>query len=204
MVCSGATVCSSGGELRVFEGLVHATARMYAAQVRREEEDLEQELRVRVWRAVATYDETRSSLSLERYVFQAITNKIKDFKRDAAREAQRREDSGMTLLHIEDIKVRWHSRNETQQEVFDGLFHFASHDDVYGEVDEGEFVLPATVTAREADVLVLLMAGLNKRQVSDRLALTRGEVERSVASLRTKLADWAPGNSSHVVTLAAA
>jgi DNA-directed RNA polymerase specialized sigma24 family protein len=171
---------------------------MFAAQVRREEEDLAQELRVRVWRAVVTYDATKSPLSLERYVFQAVANKVKDFKRDAAREARRREDSGMTLLHIEDIRLRWHSRNETQQEVFDGFFHFVSHDEVYGEVDEGAFTLPATVTEREADVLLLLMMGLSKRQASERLVLSRADVDRSVTGLRDKLADWKPDSSRSV------
>jgi RNA polymerase sigma factor (sigma-70 family) len=171
---------------------------MFAAQVRREEEDLAQELRVRVWRAVATYDATKSPLSLERYVFQAITNKIKDFKRDAAREARRREDSGMTLLHIEDIKVRWHARNETQQEVFDGFFHYVTHDEVYGDVDEGVFALPSTITGGEADVLVLLMMGMSKRQAADRLMVSRTDVERTVSALRTKLADWKPNSSPAV------
>jgi DNA-directed RNA polymerase specialized sigma24 family protein len=189
-------VCSIGGELRAFEGLVHTTARMFAAQVRREEEDLAQELRVRVWRAIVTYDATKSPLSLERYVFQAVTNKIKDFKRDAVREARRREDSGTTLLHIEDIRVR---HNETAQEVFDGYFHYVSHDEVYGDIDEGSFELPATITASEAAVLVLLMMGLSKRQAAERLVVARGEVERSVGALRIKLADWRPTDSSRVI-----
>lgn len=168
---------------------------MFAAQVRREEEDLAQELRVRVWRAVATYDATKSPLSLERYVFQAVTNKIKDFKRDAAREVKRREDDGMTLLHIEDVRLGWQSRHD-QQEAFDGVFHFATHEQVYGDIDEGSFALPATVTAREADVLVLLMMGLNRRQAAEHLTLERADVERDVLSLRDKLADWKPDNSS--------
>jgi RNA polymerase sigma factor (sigma-70 family) len=175
---------------------------MFAAQVRREEEDLAQELRVRVWRAVATYDATKSPLSLERYVFQAVTNKIKDFRRDAAREAKRREDDGMTLLHIEDVRLGWHHHD--QQEAFDGVFHFATHEQVYGEIDEGAFTLPATVTAREADVLVLLMVGLSKRQVGERLTLTRDDVEHDVGSLRVKLADWKPGDSGRTVELVGA
>jgi RNA polymerase sigma factor (sigma-70 family) len=186
-------VCSTGGELRDFEGLVYSTARMFAARVRREEDDLAQELRVRVWRAIVTYDATKSPLSLERYVFQAVTNKIKDYKRDAARAKRREDDDGMTLLHIEDIRLAWHS-----QEVFDGFFHFVTHDEVYGSVDEGHFVLPATVTGREADVLVLLMMGMNKRQVAERLTLARADVDRAVGSLRDKLADWKPDDSSQV------
>lgn len=182
---------------------------MFAAQVRREEEDLAQELRVRVWRAAVTYDSRKSRLSLERYVFQAVTNKIKDFKRDAAREARRREENGLTFLHIEDMRLpaapieEQHITRRVTQEAFDGRYNFIARDEVYGCIEEGLFILPATVTAREADVLVLLMMGIGKPEVALRLGLSRAEVDRCVAVLRVKFGDWRPPGGSRTVPLAA-
>jgi DNA-directed RNA polymerase specialized sigma24 family protein len=199
---------STGAELRAFEGLVYSTARMFAAQVRREEEDLAQELRVRVWRAAVTYDPAKSRLSLERYVFQAVTNKIKDFKRDAAREARRREENGLVFLHIEDMPNYSSLLEDTRplntptQEAFDGHFHFADHDEVYGRIDEGLFVLPATITENEVTVLLLLLVGLSRSEVVSSLPLwPRSDVDRAIAGLRQKLADWKPTDASQVVEL---
>lgn len=185
--------------------MVHATARMFAAQVRREEEDLEQELRVRVWRAIVTYDPSKSRLTLERYVFQAVTNKVKDFKRDAARENRRREENGLTFLHIEDMRSPLGQdcpRRTTVQEVFDGYFNHATHDEVYGRIDEGLFVLPATVTDDEASVLLLLMMDMNRAEIAMRLAIARECVDASVVALRRKFADWKPSDPSQAVGLA--
>lgn len=201
----------TGGELRAFEGLVHATAHMFAAQVRREEEDLAQELRVRVWRAVVTYDATKSSLSLERYVFQAVTNKIKDFKRDAAREARRREENGLTFLHIEDMildrrpteAVNGNGDHRPRQEMFDGLFYFTTREEVFGRIEDGLFTLPATITQREASVLVLLMLGWPRPEVAVRLEIARPDVDGCVLALREKFADWRPPGGSRLVRVAA-
>jgi RNA polymerase sigma factor (sigma-70 family) len=191
---------STGGEqtLEAFEGLVLSTARMFAAQVKREEDDLAQELRVRVWKAVIGYNPAKTTLSLERYVFQAITNKIKDYKRDAAREAKRREREGVSFLYIEDMFLLT-DRTTGPQERFDSLYHFVEHEDVYGDVD-GRFVMPSSVTESEANVLLLLMTGLSKTEVAVRLGITRADVFDTIGSLRAKFADWQPANSSRVVS----
>jgi DNA-directed RNA polymerase specialized sigma24 family protein len=192
------------GELRAFEGLVFSTARMFAAQVGREEEDLAQELRVRVWRAIATYDPARSTQSLERYVFSAVANKIKDFKRDRAREVERQRANGLTFLHIEDMVLdrRSGSQRRSQQEAFDGLFYYATRDEVYGHVDEGLLTLPNTVTEREAEVTVLLMLGVTRIGVVQRLGPGPPDVDACVRSLRRKMADWKPPGDSRTVVLA--
>lgn len=185
---------STGDEhgLSAFEGLVQTTARMWAAQVRREEHDLAQELRIRVWRAITSYDPSKSRLPLERYVFQAVTNKIKDFKRDAQRERDRCERYGLSFIHLED----W--RSETGQLGLDGV-HFIDHDEVYRAVDEGYFVLPSSVTRREAKVLVLLMMELSRPKVALRLGIGTEGVDQCIASLRVKFADWRPSSSSRRV-----
>lgn len=188
---------STGGDLTLesFEGLVRSTARMFAAQVKREEDDLAQELRVRVWRAMASWEPSRG-VALDRYVFQAVTNKIKDYKRDAAREAKRREREGIGFVYIEDLFLFTEATG--QQERFDSLYHYVERDEVYAEVD-GRFVMPSSVTELEAGVLLFLMTGLSKTEVAVRLSLTRAQVEESVEALRAKFADWRPTDSSQSV-----
>ena len=187
-----------GEDLRVFEGLVRTTARMFAAQVGREEEDMAQELRIRVWRAASSYDATKTTISLKRYVYSAIANKVKDYKRDAAREAHRREVTGVSFIHIEDMRLPNNDGHLTTQETFEGRYHFVSREVIYGQIEDA-FVLPATVTGREAAVAVLLMNGLTKTEAAARLGISRATVEECLGSLRTKLADWKPANGSRTV-----
>lgn len=176
---SGGGQAELAATLRSFEGLVFTTAQMYAGQVRREPDDLAQELRVRVWRAVTTFDPTRSRQSLERYVFSAITNKIKDYKRDAAREAKRREDTGLTFIQVDDVFLLTH-------------YHFVTHDEVFAQVENESFEMPATVTGDERRVLALLIFGYTRAEVAREMQRTRVEVDEVVRELRGKLADWRP------------
>ncbi len=201
---------SGGHQIKDFDGLVRTTARMFASQVKREEHDLEQELRIRVWRAIETFDafKVRGSPTdaLRRYVYSAVANKIKDFKRDAAREAHRRELYGLSFLHIEDtytyVMADGGGRQPSPSERFDELYHHTEHDEVYGHADGEGFVLPSTVTERESQVLLLLMMELSKAEVVVRLGVGRVEVDRCVVALRLKLADWQPTTDSPPVAVA--
>lgn len=166
--------------VRDFEGLVIKTARMFAAQVGREECDLAQELRVRVWRAIQSWDGDRFP-SLERYVFIAVTNKIKDFKRDAAREKARREREGVSFVHIEDMAPG----------QFEGHYH-TGRERVYGRIDGEMFVLPSTVTETEATIALLLVQEVSRLEIAIRLDLSDGEITAAVRHLQIKLADWRP------------
>lgn len=187
---------STGGEhdlsdaLASFEGLVLTTARMFASQVRREEEDLAQELRVKVWHAVRAYDPGKG-LPLERFVFGAITNRIKDFKRGAAREADRRERNGLTFLHIEDTRPL---DSEAPAERFDQLYYHSTHDDVYGDVELEQFRMPAGVTECERRVAALLVVGCDRDEIGVLLGLSYAQVGGYVRTLRIKLSDWRPGS----------
>lgn len=179
-----------------FEGLVRSTARMFAGQVGRDPEDLAQELRVRCWRAIASYDPARSTQSLQRYVFSAVANKVKDFKRDAAREAARRERHGLSFTHIEDTLV--HDGRLSPAERFDQLHHHVGAEEVYAAVEAQRFECPASVSAAERRVLVALMCGASRAEVARLLGLSRGRVDEIVRTLRVKLADWRPSQLPQV------
>ena len=193
---------SFGGDLRVFEGLVRTTARMFAVQVGREEEDLAQELRVRVWRAASSYDGSKTSIGLNRYVYSAVANKIKDYKRDAARELRRREATGVSFVYIEDMGLPNNDGHLTTQEAFDGRYHYVARETIYGQIEEGAFTLPSTVTEREAGVLLFLMSGVTKTATAAQLGISRAAVEECLGALRDKLADWKPDASRTVGRLA--
>lgn len=174
-------------QLETYEGLVISTARKYAKRVGREEDDMAQELRVRVWRAIETYDRSRCRTSLRNYVFSVITNKVKDYKRDASREAERLELYGLSFLHIEDMCRRgdW-----VAQEVFEGLYHFVDRDEVFGHIDGDTFVVPESISPPEAKVLVLLAFEMTRTEIALRLGLTRAALAEVIDSLRSKLTDW--------------
>ena len=190
--------------LQDFEGLVIATARIYAGRLRYEEDDLEQELRVKVWQAMRSYSPTRSPLPIQRYVFTCLTNRIKDMKRDAAREVARRERFGVSFLHIEDCPVG-HDENGrpmgTSASAFESLFMCVERDEVYGQIDCGKFVLPSTLTDVEARVLVLLMLVWSRPEISRRLGISIYELNSVLRRLRIKLADWNPGECATAVAI---
>lgn len=168
---------------------------MFAPQVRREADDLAQELRVRVWRAVATYDPAKSG-NLERYVFSVVTNKVKDYKRDAAREANRRERYGIAFLHIEDTYVSDGGARVTAAERFDQLYNHVTHDQVFAEVEAEPFELPPGVTDRERLVLALLIYGSERDEIAALVSVSREDLDALVRTLRRKFADWRPARAT--------
>jgi len=200
-------MANGGGAYRLadFEGLVFTTARIYAARVGMEPSDLEQELRVRVWRANETFDpakvRSRDPVKIgnarKRYVFSAIANKVKDFKRDAARRAVH----GVTFVHVAEEDQAY---NSVGPEIAARALEIP-RDEVFGAVDAGLFTIPAGVTEPEVRVLLMLMMDFTRPEVAVRLAITVVEVDRRIMCLRGKLADWRPslpGNESRTVTMA--
>lgn len=171
-----------------FEGLILSTARMYATQVRWDEDDMAQELRVKVWRALKRYDPTRSSVPLRNYVYGAIANRVKDFKRDAAREVNRQHRNGVSFCHLE----AFDNRDGYDREEPLARFHSVDHYAVYGSIDEGTLTLPATLGDHEIKVLLLLMMEWSKPEIALRLAVSISQIHTIVGSLRRKLADWEP------------
>jgi RNA polymerase sigma factor (sigma-70 family) len=182
---------ASGGRLTVdvsvtlasFEGLIFRTSQMYAAQVKKDPDDLAQELRIKTWKALGRYSPARSKMPVERYVFMVITNKIKDYKRDAARAAQR-----PTVLYIEDMRQANPGQGDERptQERFDGLFNHIERDVVYSGVDN-RYQLPPTVTEPERKVLMLLVAGCTRPEIVALLGVRRSSVDGAVRALREKL-----------------
>lgn len=190
----------SAQTLSEFEGFVLTTTRMFARQVQREEDDLAQELRVRVWRAIEQFDTSRSTwigrgyeAALKGYVYCAVTNKIKDYKRDAAREKERLERNGLEFRYIEDTRrFKRHDALGTDgsaEERFDSLYNFVSQEQVYGEIESEPFMAHIVdLTVRERAVGAMLALGYDRDECADELGCNRAAVNETVSSLRGKIA----------------
>src|SRR3954453_23239603 len=104
-------------------GLVYATARRYVGFIDMDFDDLSQELWIKVMTARRRYDPERSDMSERSYVFMAVTNKVKDLKRDTVARRKRGRGSEADIADVSyDDEVRLLAQ---------------SHDETYGCVDEG-------------------------------------------------------------------
>lgn len=172
-------------DISAYEGLVRATASRYVGTVDLEYDDLLQELRLKILTARRAYDRTRSRMTERAFVFMAVTNRVKDLKRDSAARRRRRQD-----VFVED-----------EVDASD-LEHLAEgHDEVFGAVDEGLFRLPATLTEFEREVVILLTLDFNQREVAERLEVGRQRVRLAVTTVREKMADWRPDPLAPVIPL---
>lgn len=153
-------------EIPYYEGLIRKTASMCAPKVQEEYEDIVSIFRVKVWRALGTYDPSRSTMTVQAYVFSCVKNQEKDLLK----------------------------RKRRQEVFFDEVPDVSrlDHHDVYGDVEREQPVIPSTLTAVEREVIVRLHMDYSQRDIAATLGLTRSEMERVVRSIRVKMADWRP------------
>jgi len=148
---------------------------------------MRQELRVAVWQALAKHDPAK--MPLKPFVFALVRNRVSTLRRGSMRRTAR-----------EGIQT------DVEGEHFDGRSrNYVARDEVYGKIDGGLLVLPATLTAREADVLVMLMMEMTRTEIARALSVKRTDVDLATFALRAKMSDWRPEapNSSRTVALAA-
>lgn len=165
-----------------YEGLVLATARKYHERVDAEFEDLAQDLRIKVAKVLPTYDPTRSRLTEEGHVFQCLRNMVKDLMRDAAT----RKRHAIVEVHIEDYRQK-RNGGDPSLDAFEYRYQRLDADEVYGGVEEQEFVMPSTVTEEEAKIARMLAAGYSRIEVAVSLGMTYAVAGERVRSLRSKL-----------------
>lgn len=173
-------------DLTAYEGLVGKTTLMFAAQVGLDPEDMRQELWVKIIKARRSYSTSRSRMTERAFVYACMANFVKDLKRDAARRAAGR----LEISHIEDFMANG--------EGFELRYRHATHDEVYGPIDDGSFTMPATVTPDEQEIIFLLVLGYAQTEIALQLGIEYGEVVKSMRQLRQKLADWKPGSVATV------
>jgi RNA polymerase sigma factor (sigma-70 family) len=165
-----------------FEGLVYATAARYAPYLDDSLEDIQQELRVKVWRALIAYDPARSGLSPENYVFGCVYNRVKDLLKQQSRLNDRRNGA---QLYVEDVAA-------ANPSAFELRYFTEDPELVYIEVEDDPTLLPSTLTRFQAQVIHLLLLDFSQAEAARVLGVSRGRVRAAHLAVRDKMADWAP------------
>lgn len=174
-------------DIRHYEGLVRSTAAIYEPRVELDYEDIAQRLRIKAWKAIGTYSPGRSQMTVERYVFMCVKNECKDIVKMV-----RRGD-----VFIEDQRFADESLDH-----FESRYLSAEHEQVFGEVDEGTPLVPSTLTSIERRVIVMLYRDFTQAEAARALGLRRNQMERTMRSIREKMADWRPSSAERAAVAA--
>lgn len=180
-------------ELAFYEGLVRKTASMYERIVEEEYEDLCQILRLKIWRALGTYDPARSKLPIERYVFSCLRNQCKDLVKKKRRNE----------LFIEDIAPAGGTLEDggMLRDRFEAAYLMVREDEAFGDLPFDTPLIPSTLSEPELRVMALLYLDYGQTEIALRLAMTKREVAAAVKALREKMADWAPSNDRQPIAV---
>lgn len=175
-------------DVRKYEGLVRATASRIAPFVELPVEDIEQRLRIKVWRALATYN-PKWGRAEDQYVLGCVFNEKKDIL-----DLKRRGEIGLdSLLRPVDRTLSGDSAG--RMDGFEEKHLAIAADSIYGHIEEDDFRLPSTLTGLEQRVVVLLYVQRYQTEIAIELGLSKGEMERTMRSIREKLADWRPSEA---------
>lgn len=173
--------------LRHYEGLIFKTALMLHGHVEDDLEDIQQILRIKVFRALLAFNPTRAvRLSRDNYVFMCLRDQAKDL----AKRRKRRE------LYIEDLApaaAAADSAGLLSRDWFDERYLSSSRDEVYSTVEDDDCLIPNTLSELEVEIVVLLYGDYRQTEIATRLGLGKRDMELAMRSIRQKLADWKPG-----------
>lgn len=179
VVCSAPMGAEAQPEsIAAYEGLVFKTSQMFHDQVGLELDDMRQELRMSVLKARRAFNLGRSRMTERAFVYGCVANRVKDMKRDAAR----RRNGKLTVVHVDEQSFDW----------FEFTYRRVSHDEVFGAIEDGSFRLPATVTEREREILLLLTVGYTQTEIASLQGAPYEAIRAAVRALREKMADWRP------------
>lgn len=162
--------------------LCQKTAWMYYKHTEEDYEDVVQILHLKCWRALQTFDAERSAMPVERYVFSCMKNMCKDLLKKKKHYDH----------YVEDMMVWTQTDMQNSSDGFHFRYLSSDHDQVFGEIDEGEPLIPSTLSTFEREVVCYLVSGYNQKEIADELDLDVALVRRAVKSVRVKMADWAP------------
>lgn len=191
-------------DIRHYEGLIRKTAARYVAFVEEDFEDICAIFRSKVWKALVRFDPERSKMTQDTFVFSCVKNQGKDLVKASRSEAarHRRWDT-----FIEDeAPVRDHGTgrgaHDFTRDSFEHQYLQLPSDAVYGRIDEGVLLLPSTLTETERLVVGLLYLDYMQSEAIVLLGISKGVMERTMRSIRDKMADWRPSASEAAVVVA--
>lgn len=169
-------------DIGAYEGLVHSTAARYAPYLDESPDDIAQELRVKVWQALRSYDTERATQTVDGYVFSCVVNRIKDLLKAQSRLNARRNGGP---LYVEDCASSAPGAFEVE--------HFSTGTDLADEIADAEKVqLPSTLTPYEVQVVILLLLDLKQTEIAMVLGVSRSRVRAAHGAVKEKMADWTP------------
>lgn len=163
-------------ELAHYEGLVFKTAQMYTPFLDDDEDDVRQQLRIKVWQALQSFDPAKARQTREKYVFMCVRNGVKDLLK------RRRRDEGF----IEDEAPE----DAASRARFEARHLSVDESAVVEAIIEGKVILPNTLSALEVRVVVLLLRDFNQTEIALQLGTTRQKVREAHRSVKVKMADW--------------
>jgi RNA polymerase sigma factor (sigma-70 family) len=180
-------------EIARYEGLVRKTAARHVNFVEEEFDDICAILRVKVWKALTSYDPAKATQTQDGYVFSCVVNQCKDLlKRKPRNEA-----------HIEDFAYESDANqpNAGPSNSFEARYLQLPSEHVYGAINEGALVLPTTLSEAERQVVGLLYLDYTQKEAIAILGMTKRQMENAVRAIREKLADWDPASGAEVIPL---
>lgn len=180
-----------------YEGLIFRHAIRIEHIVEIELDDIRAIYRIKTWYALERYDSGRGGglacartnggcrCARCRFVFMCLKN----MEKDLLKRVRRRE------ILLEDAAPSSQPQSRDRFEQQHGLA--ISHDEVYGEVED-DLLLPSTLTRGERATVLALIDGATQADIRREAGLSRGEMDRVMMSIRSKMADWKPSTSSVV------
>lgn len=176
-------------DIAAYEGLIFSTAARYAPLLDDDLEDVQQVLRVKVWQALRVYDPKRSRATEKSYVFSCVRNQVKDLLKAQSRRNDARNGS---QSYVEDV-------SEEHRPKFEARYLAATAEEVFALVEDEPVLLPSTLTAEEARLVVFLLQDFSRQEIARELGVTRDKVTALHASVQGKMADWHPGHVAPAV-----
>lgn len=186
--------------IKHYEGLIRKTAARYVPWVEEDFEDICAVLRAKVWRALIKYDPERSKMTQDTFVFSCVKNQGKDLVKRSRSEAakHRRKETYIEDEAPQRDRSGDRGAHDFTRDSFDHQYLQLPSEDVYGRIDEGVLLLPSTLSETERLVVGLLYLDYMQSEAIILLGISKGVMERTMRSIRDKMADWRPSASEAV------
>lgn len=178
--------------LRHYEGLVYRTAQLITPLVEDDFDDVAQQLRIKVWKALEAWDPARAPKLVKKYGVDKARDRsvfawVKNYVKDLVKRKRRDE------LYIEDEdRSRGQTGGEPATDLFYERYLSASAEDTYASIDGELPLIPSTLTPAELRVVCLLYSDYRQAEVASYLSISQRDVERHVRAIKTKMSDWRP------------
>lgn len=195
LVVAGRRTHVTQADLDDYAGLVAKTTWMWFEACALEQDDLRQELWLKVTHALLMYDPARSKMSEKNYVFSLVFNRVKDLLRRAkARRSipvPHRGGTETQRVQVSSIDYRGAGSDggALPTDAFEGQHLSIERDDVREVVVA---FLPVGLSDLEVRVAVLLALGFEHRDVVAALSCSPRQVKAAARALRVALADRRP------------